>query len=131
MPIELYELVKDEIPKGVGVYIKGKYGCYSKKKAKRQELLIDERILIGSMIRSLEREAEKVRHSEDVNYMKRLNNKITELEKRIKTERLQFEKYYTCSGCKHIDVDRYLKDDSEYCKQCKRYYNAADLYETE
>ena len=52
---ELYEKVKDEIPKHIGIYV----GGMVKRNAKRQELIIDEDILKVSMIRSLAREADK------------------------------------------------------------------------
>jgi hypothetical protein len=55
MPEELYEQVKDEIPKHIGVYIKG----VCRKNAKKQELGVDEQILKDSMIRSLCREVHK------------------------------------------------------------------------
>ncbi|MDF9763840.1 hypothetical protein OKW24_005736, partial [Peribacillus simplex] len=49
MTKELYEKVKDEIPSHIGVYL----GNYSVKKAKRQELIVDEQELKDSLIRSL------------------------------------------------------------------------------
>jgi hypothetical protein len=52
MPQELYEQVKDEILPYIGVYVNG----ISVKKAKKQELSVDEQILKDSMIRSLCRE---------------------------------------------------------------------------
>jgi hypothetical protein len=55
MPKELYEEVKDDIPNHIGVYVSG--SCV--KKAKKQELGIDEQILKDSMIRSLCREVDK------------------------------------------------------------------------
>jgi len=55
MTQELYEQIKEEIPNHIGVYI----GDSCVKKAKRQELTIDEQILKNSLIRSLYREAEK------------------------------------------------------------------------
>ncbi len=56
MPQELYDAVKDEIPKHVGVYTESNYCC---KKAKKQELGVDEEILKNSLIRSLSREVDK------------------------------------------------------------------------
>ncbi len=55
MPQELYEQVKNEIPKHIGVYING----VCRKNAKRQELGVDEQTLKNSMIRSLCREVQK------------------------------------------------------------------------
>lgn len=56
MPEELYNQVKYQIPKDIGVYING----WCTKKPKKQELAVDEQILKNSMIRSLSRETEKV-----------------------------------------------------------------------
>jgi hypothetical protein len=61
MTQELYEQVKDEIPKHIGVYVKG----VCRKKAKRQELGVDEQALKNSMIRSLCREVQKKFMSHD------------------------------------------------------------------
>ena len=55
MPKELYEQVKDEMPKHIGVYVNG----VSVKNAKKQKLGIDEQVLKDSMIRSLCREVQK------------------------------------------------------------------------
>lgn len=72
MPKELYDQVKDEIQKHIGVYING--GCV--KKAKKQELAIDEQVLKNSMIRSLYREAEKIIKSENPNVIDLLRRQI-------------------------------------------------------
>jgi len=56
MPSELYEQVKEEIPKHVGVYTESNYCA---KKAKKVKLGVDEQILKDSLIRSLCREADK------------------------------------------------------------------------
>lgn len=55
MPKELYEAVKDDIPKHIGVYI----GTDLVKRPKKQELKVDEQILKDSLIRSLSREVDK------------------------------------------------------------------------
>lgn len=55
MPQELFNQVKDKIPKHVGVYTES--GC--QKNPKKQELKIDEQVLKDSIIRSLYREYEK------------------------------------------------------------------------
>ncbi|WP_186370641.1 hypothetical protein [Shouchella miscanthi] len=81
MTEELFDKVKDEIPPGIGVYVHG----WCKKRARKQELLIDEQVLKDSMIRSLAREAEKLFNGNDpdfVNYMNR----------RISYERSQYER---------------------------------------
>lgn len=72
MTKELYEQVKDEIPPHIGVYIGGT--CV--KKAKKQELAVDEQILKDSLIRSLYREAEKVIKSKDPNIIDALKSQI-------------------------------------------------------
>lgn len=83
---ELYEQVKDEIPSHIGVYI----GDYSIKKAKRQELTIDENILKSSMIRSLYREVEKQFKSGDESEIAKLNRSVS----RYKSERNKYRKLY-------------------------------------
>jgi hypothetical protein len=60
MPEELFEQVKNDIPAGVGVYANGKR---SVKRARRQSLKVDEKILTESLIRSLYREADKLYQS--------------------------------------------------------------------
>lgn len=72
MPIELYEKVKDEIPSHIGVYI----GGHVQKKAKRQDLTVDENILMNSLIRSLSREAEKLYKSDDPVQMDAMRRQI-------------------------------------------------------
>lgn len=68
MPRDVYEIVKDEIPQHVGVYLYGQ--C--KKRAKKQELLITHDILMLSMTRSLYRDADKLYREEyDFNQTKR------------------------------------------------------------
>lgn len=56
LPQKLYEEVKHDIPEHIGVYLNGRH---SVKRAKRQELKVDEEILKDSMIRSLFREYSK------------------------------------------------------------------------
>ena len=75
---DLYEKIKDEIPNHIGVYVGGNLI----KKAKKQELSVDEQVLKDSMIRSLYRESEKILKSDEptivdslkrqLNYQKRL-----------------------------------------------------------
>ena len=86
MPTELYEEVKDEIPKHIGVLVYGGYILTLVKRPKKQELMVDEQVMKNSLIRSLYRESEKVVTSENVNYVNRLKRKISKLEKD--------EKYY-------------------------------------
>ncbi|OPY63655.1 MAG: hypothetical protein A4E56_00378 [Pelotomaculum sp. PtaU1.Bin065] len=72
MPKELYEQVKDEVPAHIGIYING----FCHKKAKRQELGIDEQILKNSMIRSLSREVEKVIKSNNPTIIEGLKRRL-------------------------------------------------------
>lgn len=83
MTRDLYDLVKNEIPKNIGVYV----GSACVKRSKRQELGVDEQILKNSMIRSLAREYQKQYDSgipSKVEYLRRENN-------RLRSER---QKYY-------------------------------------
>lgn len=66
MPDELYQIVKDDIPSHVGVYIalkrsNGSFICRSVKKAKRQELQVNEDKLKFSFMQALSREHAKYR----------------------------------------------------------------------
>jgi hypothetical protein len=66
MPPELYEQVKQDIPKDIGVYTyypKANKQCpwlHCCKKAKRKELIVNKDILIYSIIKSLSREYDKI-----------------------------------------------------------------------
>lgn len=82
MTKELFEKVKDEIPSHIGVY----FGNYCFKRAKKQELLVDELILKNSMIRSLSREADKLYKSADPIQM-------NTMQRQINYERKEKEKY--------------------------------------
>ena len=74
---ELYDEVKDDIPKHIGVYV------YSEliKKPKKMELQIKKDILKDSMIRSLAREQDKFRSTCDIEYINKLKNRISNLER--------------------------------------------------
>ena len=110
MPNELYEQVKDEIPKHIGVYTStiNKYEMMYfglVKNPKKQELQVDKDILKNSMIRSQNREVSKYYNSVDMEYISNLN-------KRIKT----LEKSYEDSNNKRIEISNelyYLKDKIE------------------
>ncbi|MDD2495163.1 MAG: hypothetical protein PHE29_08225 [Tissierellia bacterium] len=86
MPQELYNEVKDEIPNYVGVYIDGQ--C--EKRAKRQELGIDEQILKDSLIRSLYREAEKIIKSDNPTEIE----KLTRSKNRYKKDADDYQRKY-------------------------------------
>lgn len=83
---ELYEQVKDEIPRHIGVYV----GDNCVKRAKKQELTIDEQILKDSMIRSLYREVEKVIKSNNPIIVEKLKKQIN----RVKKEADDYKRKY-------------------------------------
>lgn len=89
MPQELYQEVKEEIPSHIGVH----NGISYVKRAKKQELTIDEQILKNSMIRSLSRENEKFIKTCDNNYINKLKNKITHLNKQSRENYNKYLKY--------------------------------------
>lgn len=72
MPETLFEEVKDDIPKHIGVHD----GSCCIKNAKKQKLAVDENILKDSMIRSLSRENQKFKQTCDSTYINRLQNSI-------------------------------------------------------
>ena len=109
MPATLYEEVKDEIPNYVGVFT----GVEYIRRAKRQELVVDENILKDSLIRSLNRERQKFWETCDTNYVNNLKNKINELEKKINTYK---HKYYTYSNAIFEICERYKLDYEEVKK---------------
>ena len=80
MTEELFEKVKDEIPAGIGVYT----GNVCKKRAKRRDLTVDEKVLKDSMIRSLSRDVEKIFDSEDQLFVDRMNRQISHVRKELK-----------------------------------------------
>lgn len=88
MPKELYEEVKDEISKEIGVY--GSYESRDNmyltllKKPKKQELKVEMDILKNSMIRSLSREVTKFYNTCDEKYINKLKKRIDKLEKSYK-----------------------------------------------
>jgi hypothetical protein len=88
MPKELYEQIKDEIPKEIGVY--GSYECRDNicltllKKPKKRELKVEMDILKNSMIRSLSREVTKFYNTCDEKYINKLKKRIVKLEKSYK-----------------------------------------------
>lgn len=75
MPIELYEEVKNEIPKEIGVYTYGRVV----KKPKCVNLKVDKSILKDSLIRSMYRDASKIRKSESAHIMQNMERKINNL----------------------------------------------------
>lgn len=91
MPKVLYDEVKDEIPMNIGVWVDGNY-CI--KKAKKQNLLIDEQILKDSMIRSLCRDVNKQVQSGNDYLISQYKRELSQAEKSEKEYR---DKYYKLS----------------------------------
>lgn len=87
MTRELYNEVKDEVPNNIGVYIGG--SCH--KKAKRQELGVDEQVLKNSMIRSLFREFDKQYRSGNPYEIERLNRRVNVAESEAKEYRRRYQ----------------------------------------
>ena len=98
---ELYEEVKDEIPKHIGVYV----GESCVKNPKRQELRVSEDILKSSMIRSLYREFEKQYRSESESIVANLNRKVS----RLTSERNKWHDRYTDLSNKMLE-EKYKKE---------------------
>ncbi|WP_116777448.1 hypothetical protein, partial [Bacillus thuringiensis] len=76
------EKVKSEIPSHIGVYI----GGWLEKRAKKQDLAVEEDILKASLIRSLSREADKLIKSDNP-------STVESLQRQIRYERKQKEEY--------------------------------------
>lgn len=96
---DLYNEVKDEIPNHIGVYVGGDLV----KKAKKQELSVDEQILKDSMIRSLYRESEKILKSEEPTIVESLNRQLN-------YQRRLYREYYD----KYWDLLRKVQDKYGY-----------------
>lgn len=80
---EVYEKIKDEISSHIGVYTLSGNWVTSVKKAKRQELNVDEKILKDSFIRSLFRQAEKYYYLQDQDKIIKYKRTIDKLKKEI------------------------------------------------
>ncbi|MEB5480739.1 hypothetical protein P8825_14320 [Shouchella clausii] len=90
MTRELYEKVKEEIPSHIGVYVGGR----SVKRAKKQELLVDEEVLKSSLIRSLYREAEKVFKSENPTILDSFRRRLSYEQKQKVRYQEQYEELH-------------------------------------
>ena len=84
---DLYEEIKDEIPNHIGVYVGGSLV----KKAKKQELSVNEQVLKDSMIRSLYRESEKILKSDEPTIVESLKRQLN-YQKRLYRE--YYDKYW-------------------------------------
>lgn len=91
MPNELYQEVKNEIPNHVGVIIDGDSSI---KKAKKQELKVDEQILKNSIIRSLCRDVDKHLMESDTYLIDNYNREISRLRKECSDFRSKYYKLY-------------------------------------
>lgn len=93
MPTELYEEVRDEIPKEIGVI--GWTGTYLEitKKPKRQELKVDIDVLKKSMIRSLHRDVEKAKRSCDINLINKYKSRTKYAEKQTREAEIELLNY--------------------------------------
>lgn len=98
MPRELYDKVKDEIPAHIGVYVDG---SYSVKRAKKQELAVEEHVLKDSLIRSLYREADRVFKSQNPNIVASLKKQV----ERLKQEK--FENYVNYSNLRQEVIRKF------------------------
>lgn len=86
MPKELFEKVKDEIPSHVGVYVNGV--CV--KKAKKQKLLVEEKVLKDSLIRSLSRESDKLFQSASPSIVSSLRRQLSSTRKELDDYRKRY-----------------------------------------
>ncbi|CAM2079617.1 MAG: hypothetical protein NSGCLCUN01_03838 [uncultured Clostridium sp.] len=93
VPKELYESIKDEVSKEIGVYIwNGK--CLSLvKRPKKKELEVDISILKNSMIRSLYRDTSKIITSENIDIMNGLKSRLAKAEKENRDNLRQYRQY--------------------------------------
>lgn len=87
MTPELYEVVKQDIPSHIGVYLVN----YCKKRARKQEPLVEEQVLKDSLIRSLSRDVAKQYKSEDPLVINSLNRQINQAKKDAESYRLRYQ----------------------------------------
>jgi hypothetical protein len=83
MPEELYEQVKQDIAHNIGVYARSNKGYFRMvKRPKRCQLGVDEQILKNSLIRSLARDANKLRKSNNPRLIDDYKREISALDRR-------------------------------------------------
>jgi len=87
----LFEQVKNEIPNHIGVYVKGNLV----KRAKKQELGVEEQVLKDSMIRSLSREFDKSVQSDDTTYLNKLKRDVSRLERERSNYHNKYNELYS------------------------------------
>ncbi|MEG0165865.1 hypothetical protein, partial [Anaerorhabdus sp.] len=61
MPLEVYEQVKADIPYGIGVYVAKGNELVSVRSCRKIQLCADKEVVLGSMLRSMQREILKQR----------------------------------------------------------------------
>ncbi len=88
MPLELFDQVRELVPNHIGVYTESRFIA---KKAKKQELLIDEQVLKNSLIRSLCREAEKIYNEDNPMIIEGLKRRLKESENMVGVYRKQYQ----------------------------------------
>lgn len=103
MPEDLYEEVKKDIPKHIGVH----NGSWVIKNPKKQDLEIDEQILKDSLIRSLHREQEKFIKTCDTGHLNRLESEIARLRRELRRIHNDCTKYSNAiyDICNKYDLD--------------------------
>lgn len=107
MPDELYEQVKNEIEKDIGVYsYNGQYLCI-KKKARKQKLIegMNEQLYYG-MVRSLNREREKQKNKIETFYYSQLNEYKSKLHNEIREKSSQLWKLKHNKECGDMEQEK-------------------------
>lgn len=91
MTKELYEEVKNEIPKNIGVFVgSSKFNAYCVKKAIKQALGANEDVLKISMIRSMNRDIEKIIRNADIDIISRHEQTERNLRKQIQEQQNRY-----------------------------------------
>jgi hypothetical protein len=103
MPQELFEEVKSEIPKHIGVYTYNG-SMRSVKRATRCELQEDEQVLKDSLIRSLYRDVDKIVQSENEPLIQRYRRELREMKRDRDKNR---DKWWDVMQCLHEKFGRY------------------------
>ena len=88
---ELYDQVKEEIPKEIGVYV----GSTCVKQAKHQEVSQETcEMLKNSMLRSLYRDSQKLYRSKSSDYVNRTRRQIESLKRELRDLRENYNHFY-------------------------------------
>jgi hypothetical protein len=107
MTPELYETVKDEIPKHIGAFIGSENSnVYCKKNAKKQILGANEDVLKMSMIRSMNRDVEKNIKSGDKNIIGKYESQI----ERLRQDSIKENQAYHKLSFENYELKRQLKE---------------------